>query len=124
MSQWIGEQMFVWLCRLLLRFIGVSVSVVGVLAALSNLFPMQAFAKQFNSTPDDLDMHMIYDVSHNIAKIEARESLPPSHCSCGWRVGAMMTTLRWRRSIWLTASRRSCWCTERAPRAPSHRTTR
>ena len=24
----------------------------------------------FNSTPDDLDMHMIYDVSHNIAKIE------------------------------------------------------
>jgi len=30
----------------------------------------QAFAKLFNSTPDDLDMHMIYDVSHNIAKIE------------------------------------------------------
>jgi len=30
----------------------------------------QAFAKQFNSTPDDLDMHVIYDVSHNIAKVE------------------------------------------------------
>ena len=75
--------MFVWLCRLLLHFIGVSVSVVGVLAALSNLFPMQAFAKQFNSTPDDLDMHMIYDVSHNIAKIEARESLPPIARACG-----------------------------------------
>jgi tRNA-splicing ligase RtcB len=30
----------------------------------------QAFAKTFNSTPDDLDMHVIYDVSHNIAKIE------------------------------------------------------
>jgi tRNA-splicing ligase RtcB len=30
----------------------------------------QAFAKMFHSTPDDLDMHMIYDVSHNIAKIE------------------------------------------------------
>lgn len=30
----------------------------------------QAFAKQFNSTPDDLDMHLIYDVSHNIAKVE------------------------------------------------------
>ena len=29
----------------------------------------QAFAKLFNSTPDDLDMHMIYDVSHNIAKV-------------------------------------------------------
>ncbi|KAF7490787.1 tRNA-splicing ligase RtcB -like protein 1 [Sarcoptes scabiei] len=30
----------------------------------------QAFAKTFNSTPDDLDMHLIYDVSHNMAKIE------------------------------------------------------
>jgi len=30
----------------------------------------QAFAKIFQSTPDDLDMHMIYDVSHNIAKVE------------------------------------------------------
>ncbi|XP_002156922.1 RNA-splicing ligase RtcB homolog isoform X1 [Hydra vulgaris] len=30
----------------------------------------QAFGKVFNSTPDDLDMHVIYDVSHNIAKIE------------------------------------------------------
>ena len=24
----------------------------------------------FHSTPDDLDMHVIYDVSHNIAKVE------------------------------------------------------
>lgn len=30
----------------------------------------QAFAKIFKSNPDDLDMHVIYDVSHNIAKIE------------------------------------------------------
>jgi len=30
----------------------------------------QAFAKQFDKTPVDLDMHVIYDVSHNIAKIE------------------------------------------------------
>jgi tRNA-splicing ligase RtcB (3'-phosphate/5'-hydroxy nucleic acid ligase) len=30
----------------------------------------QAFAKQFNTSADDLDMHLIYDVSHNIAKIE------------------------------------------------------
>lgn len=34
------------------------------------LFFVQAFAKAFNSTPDDLDMHVIYDVSHNIAKFE------------------------------------------------------
>eukprot|EP00879_Flechtneria_rotunda_P015294 GHRR01015987.1.p1 GENE.GHRR01015987.1~~GHRR01015987.1.p1 ORF type:complete len:421 (+),score=139.48 GHRR01015987.1:976-2238(+) len=30
----------------------------------------QAFAKMFNSTPDDLDMAVVYDVSHNIAKVE------------------------------------------------------
>jgi len=30
----------------------------------------KAFAKQFKMTPDDLDMHVIYDVSHNIAKME------------------------------------------------------
>lgn len=30
---------------------------------------MQAFAKIFKSTPDDLDMHVVYDVSHNIAKV-------------------------------------------------------
>lgn len=30
----------------------------------------QAFAKCFQTTPDALDMHVIYDVSHNIAKIE------------------------------------------------------
>ncbi|KAI4786478.1 hypothetical protein KUCAC02_037095 [Chaenocephalus aceratus] len=30
----------------------------------------QAFAKVFVTTPDDLDMHVIYDVSHNIAKVE------------------------------------------------------
>ncbi|VBB28676.1 unnamed protein product [Acanthocheilonema viteae] len=30
----------------------------------------QAFAKVFSLSPDDLDMHVIYDVSHNIAKIE------------------------------------------------------
>ena len=31
---------------------------------------LQAFAKMFKTTPDDLDMHVIYDVSHNIAKVE------------------------------------------------------
>merc|ERR1719379_375525 len=30
----------------------------------------QAFAKVFNQSPEDLDMHLIYDVSHNIAKFE------------------------------------------------------
>ena len=30
----------------------------------------QAFSKVFRMSPDDLDMHVIYDVSHNIAKVE------------------------------------------------------
>ncbi|KAG2469079.1 RTCB ligase, partial [Polypterus senegalus] len=30
----------------------------------------KAFEKVFSSTPEDMDMHVIYDVSHNIAKIE------------------------------------------------------
>lgn len=30
----------------------------------------QAFAKVFKTTPDKLDMNVIYDVSHNIAKVE------------------------------------------------------
>lgn len=30
----------------------------------------QAFAKLFNKSPGELDMHVIYDVSHNIAKTE------------------------------------------------------
>ncbi|CAD7958592.1 unnamed protein product [Amoebophrya sp. A25] len=33
----------------------------------------QAFAKIFNRSPEDLDMHLIYDVSHNIAKMEEHE---------------------------------------------------
>lgn len=103
----------------------------------------QAFAKMFNSTPDDLDMHVVYDVSHNIAKVwvgwdgggwgvcgwvEA-----PDHCA--WWQSAGVTTAcpapapsaaappRWR-STWWGASRGRCWCTARAPPAPSRRTTR
>ncbi len=29
----------------------------------------QAFAKLFKQSPDDLDMNVVYDVSHNIAKV-------------------------------------------------------
>jgi tRNA-splicing ligase RtcB len=29
-----------------------------------------AFAKTFKKTPEELDMHLVYDVSHNIAKVE------------------------------------------------------
>lgn len=30
----------------------------------------QTFSKVFNTTADDLEMNLIYDVSHNIAKVE------------------------------------------------------
>ena len=33
----------------------------------------QAFAKMFDQSPDDLDMHVVYDVSHNIAKVEEHD---------------------------------------------------
>lgn len=36
----------------------------------------QAFAKQFNREPDDLDMHVVYDVSHNIAKVSLFDLIP------------------------------------------------
>ncbi|TKR93374.1 hypothetical protein L596_007844 [Steinernema carpocapsae] len=42
----------------------------------------QSFAKIFSSTPDDLDMHVIYDVSHNVAKMEEHwvEGRPKQLC--------------------------------------------
>lgn len=36
----------------------------------------QAFSSIFDQPPDDLDMQLIYDVSHNIAKIEVNTPLP------------------------------------------------
>lgn len=30
----------------------------------------RAFAKQFGKSAEELDMHLVYDVSHNIAKVE------------------------------------------------------
>lgn len=31
----------------------------------------RAFAKQFGKTAEELEMHVVYDVSHNIAKVNA-----------------------------------------------------
>ena len=50
--------------------------------SLPILFHVQAFAKTFNSSPDDLDMQVIYDVSHNIAKVE-------EHVRCRLRARAV-----------------------------------
>lgn len=32
----------------------------------------QAFAKTFGRSPAELDMHLVYDVSHNIAKVRPK----------------------------------------------------
>ena len=42
----------------------------------------------FNATPDDLDMHIIYDVSHNIAKLE--EQLKDLRASAGMTPGLLV----------------------------------
>lgn len=33
----------------------------------------RAFSKVFNKSPEEMDMHLVYDVGHNIAKIERHE---------------------------------------------------
>ena len=54
---------------------------------------LQAFAKAFSTTPDDLDMHVVYDVSHNIAKVAHRLSRP------GWaRPGPVVSVGRLEQS--------------------------
>jgi len=48
----------------------------------------QAFAKVFGSKPQDLGMHQIYDVAHNIAKIEEHEINGKVKSVCVHRKGA------------------------------------
>ncbi len=49
---------------------------------------LQAFAKIFHCTPDELDMHLIYDVSHNVAKIEEHMVEGKQMTLCVHRKGA------------------------------------
>lgn len=53
---------FIWSYQLVLTGVNLMYNVVYCV--------LQSFAKMFHTTPDDLDMHVIYDVSHNIAKVE------------------------------------------------------
>lgn len=82
----------------------------------------QAFAKMFNSTPDDLDMHVIYDVSHNIAYVASRGVARAPRRADSFVLSAA-TAARWRSTSW-TAACGSCWSTARAARARSRPTTR
>jgi tRNA-splicing ligase RtcB len=42
----------------------------GPTVHVSILLPRRAFSKVYEKSPEELDMHNFYDVSHNIAKIE------------------------------------------------------
>lgn len=67
---------FAWVNRSSMTFLARQVCIVTTILSIclqiinQYLFFLKAFAKQFKLTPDDLDMHVIYDVSHNIAKME------------------------------------------------------
>lgn len=67
----------------------------------------QAFAKQFGAEPDDLDMNVIYDVSHNIAKV--------THHTMKfiYIVVDLRNYNRWN-STWWTVYPRRCWFIARA----------
>ena len=53
-----------------LKAMGCAANFAWVNRSTMTFLVRQAFAKVYNTTPDELDMHVIYDVSHNIAKVE------------------------------------------------------
>merc|ERR1712151_1440076 len=61
-----------------LKAMGCAANFAWVNRSTMTFLTRQAFAKIFNKTPDALDMHVIYDVSHNIAKVE--EHMVDGHC--------------------------------------------
>lgn len=68
----------------------------------------------FNSTPDDLDMHVVYDVSHNIAKVrfgDRRGVRIEGFQSLTFHAYARL------RSTWSTVGRARCSCIARCVRA-------
>jgi hypothetical protein len=63
---------FIYLCCQLqnyLKAMACAANYAWVNRSSMTFLARQAFAKQFSSTPDDLDMAVVYDVSHNIAKV-------------------------------------------------------
>merc|ERR1711881_330481 len=53
-----------------LKAMGCAANFAWVNRSTMTFLVRQAFAKVYNTTPDEPDMHVIYDVSHNIAKVE------------------------------------------------------
>ena len=74
---WVNRSMMTFLTRQVVLSSGCDCCwVIGyvscgcpTLTSLLLLTTAQAFAKAFKSSPDELDMQVIYDVSHNIAKV-------------------------------------------------------
>jgi len=62
---WVNRQSMTFLVRQAFAKVR-SVLFYGSLSSIS----LEGCFQAFNSTPDDLDMHVVYDVSHNIAKME------------------------------------------------------
>ena len=69
---WVNRSSMTFLTRQVIHQVPVSKEWFWLNASF---FSKQAFAKAFKSTPDDLDMHIIYDVSHNIAKVGVYHAL-------------------------------------------------
>ena len=51
-------------------------------AIFSALFPFLKPRKVFGQTPDDMDMNVVYDVSHNIAKVRPAAELAETQMLC------------------------------------------
>lgn len=69
----------------------VGITADGHLATTLVVVPgLQAFAKIFESDPADLDMHLVYDVCHNIAKVEEHVLLASLVVVAWWLAVAMV----------------------------------
>src|SRR5437868_1172352 len=62
-----------------------------------------AFEHVFRMSPEDMEMHLVYDVCHNVAKFE-------QHVLSTFSL-RHLTLFRW----WME-DLENCWCTERVPR--------
>lgn len=50
--------------------------------AMMTFLTRRAFSKKFGKTAEELDMHVVYDVSHNIAKVCTRWEGTALFCYC------------------------------------------
>lgn len=69
--------------------------------AMMTFLTRRAFAKQFGKTAEELDMHLVYDVSHNIAKVRQYSSRArPTKYETLWKTRRAGFIRRGRSSGW------------------------